>query len=175
MRRTHLFACLPLFLAACATSTTESDSARPTPPAFLASFERVDGLIEEHEHHFERLWQLTHGGENAEAYWNLAGDALVLQRRAGDFTCDRIFELGPDGELDQVSSGKGVTTCAYFMGGDSQIIFASTQAGMETCPPPADYSQGYVWSLYPEYDLWVQDRATGAETRLTDSPRYDAG
>jgi len=174
MLRTQLLLCLPLALFACTAAPSEGGSQGADAPAFLANFDRVDDLIQEGEEHFVRLWQLTHGGENAEGYWSQAGDALVLQRRAGDYTCDRIFHIGPDGQLEQVSSGKGVTTCAYFMNGDSQVIFASTQAGMETCPPPADYSEGYVWSLHPEYDLWVQDLETGVEHRLTETPLYDA-
>ena len=172
MRISQLLLGLTPFLFACASSGSGSEPAQV--PAFLANFERADHLIEDGEQHFARLWKLTSGGENAEGYWNRAGDSLVLQRRAGDFTCDRIFHIGPDGELEQLSSGKGVTTCAYFLDDDRKVIFASTQAGMETCPAPTDYSQGYVWALHPEYDLWVQDLATGEETRITEAPRYDA-
>jgi Tol biopolymer transport system component len=31
-----------------------------------------------------------------------------------------------------------------------------------------------VWALWPEFDLWVRDLASGALTRLTDLPGYDA-
>src|SRR5690242_692837 len=45
------------------------------------------------ETHFTRLRQLTFGGENAEAYWSWAGDALILQARPPEAACDRIFRL----------------------------------------------------------------------------------
>ena len=49
-----------------------------------------------------------------------------------------------------VSTGKGATTCSYFLPGDSEIIYASTHLGGAACPPPPDHSQGYVWALYDE-------------------------
>jgi len=176
MRSTPHLLALSLALSACAhdSGSRVPTGEAPGDPAFLAHFDRVDGLIQEGEPHFRRLWQITHGGENAEGYWSQAGDGLVLQRRAGEAACDRIFRIGPDGVLRQVSNGLGVTTCSYYVDGDRKVMFASTQAELETCPPPTDYSQGYVWALHPEYDLWVHDLATGAETRLTDTPRYDA-
>jgi Tol biopolymer transport system component len=45
---------------------------------------------------------------------------------------------------------------------------------MDTCPPEPDFSQGYVWPLYAEYDIWTAN-ADGSDLRhLTDSPGYDA-
>jgi hypothetical protein len=144
----------------------------------LEGLERCDDLIQPGERHFEALWRVTRGGENAEAYFSFAGDRLVLQRRFGEARCDRIHVTVPGrswpDSLRQVSSGRGVTTCAYFLPDDARVLFASTQAGMADCPPPLDYSQGYVWKLHPEYELWVRDLASGTELRLTDSPGYDA-
>jgi hypothetical protein len=143
----------------------------------IAGARPVDHLIERGERHFARLWQITQGGENAEGYWSFAGDRLVLQRRFGEAKCDRIFvtESGAQGlELRQVSDGRGVTTCSYFLPGDGSIVFASTGSAMQDCPPPADHSQGYTWPVHPEYDLWVHDLATGTERRLTAEHGYDA-
>jgi TolB protein len=161
-------------LCACAASQEASSPTAPEPP--LPGLVNVDHLIEPGESHFAHLWAVVRGGENAEAYWSNAGDRLVLQRTAPpDWTCDRIFVTDPrTSELVQVSSGRGVTTCPYFLPGDREVIFGSTQERHTDCPPPVDRSDGYVWALHPEYDLWVHDLQTGAERRLTDSWGYDA-
>ena len=180
--------CLPLIPCACSpadeTTGPAATSAEPgavhanspaTPESPIAGAEPADHLIEPDERHFAHLWQVTRGGENAEGYWSFAGDRLSFQRRAGEIECDRIFVTDPrGGPFVQVSSGRGVCTCSYFMPGDREVIFASTQGVMERCPPPPDRSQGYTWTLYPEYELWVRHIASGEERRITDSPGYDA-
>jgi TolB protein len=154
-------------LASCATTPP----ALPTPLPTLA---QRDELIQPGETHFAHLWQLTRRGNNAEGYWSFDGSKLVLQREV-DGQCDRIFVLGENGpELRQISSGKGVTTCSYFMPGNREVIYASTQSGQSSCPGRPDMSEGYVWAIHPEYELYVQDLATGAERQLTNVPGYDA-
>jgi TolB protein len=137
----------------------------------------VDELIVPGERHFAHLWKLTSGGENAEAYWSFAGDRLVLQRRhpGEGVDCDRIFVTLPgSGALQQVSDGRGVTTCAYFLPGDRAVLFGSTTAAEASCPVPPDRSLGYVWKLYPDYDIYRRDLDTGEQTLLVGGPRYDA-
>jgi len=134
-------------------------------------------LIQPGEKHFARLWRLSSGGENAEGYWSFAGDRVSLQRRneAEGVDCDRIYVTDKHtGALSQVSNGRGVTTCAHFMPGDREVIFASTHAEMEGCPPPPDRSRGYVWTLHPEYEIYVKDLERGVITQFTDMPGYDA-
>jgi Tol biopolymer transport system component len=170
--RPCLAAALPLsFLTACAAP---GSGERPAPP--LPGLVNVDELIQPGEAHFKHLWAVVRGGENAEAYWSFAGDRLVLQRTSPpDWKCDRIFVTDRrTSELVQVSSGRGVTTCPFFLPGDREVIFGSTQERHADCPPPVDRSDGYVWPLHPEYDLWVRDLETGAERKLTDSWGYDA-
>lgn len=128
--------------------------------------------------------QLTFGGENAEAYWSFGGDRLVFQSTRPPYACDQIFtmpalETGAAGRTDPllVSTGKGRTTCAYFLLGDERIVYASTDAYSESCPTPPDFSQGYVWPIDPDYELFVT-RADGSapdeRVRLTENRAYDA-
>ncbi len=162
-------------LAVLAAATGCAASGERTAASPLPGLEPADELIQPGEAHFSHLWRLTHGGENAEAYWSFADDRLVLQRTAEGWSCDRIFATDPrTGKLLQVSSGLGVATCAYFMPGDREVIFGSTQASQSECPPAPDRSDGYVWAVHPEYDLWVHELASGAERRLTDEWGYDA-
>jgi Tol biopolymer transport system component len=73
-----------------------------------------------------------------------------------------------------VSSGKGATTCSYFLPGDQQVIYASTHLGGEACPPKPDHSQGYVWALYDSYDIFKANADGSNLVRLTDTKGYDA-
>jgi Tol biopolymer transport system component len=128
--------------------------------------------------------QLTLGGENAEAYWAHSGRELILQARTGDADCDRIYRMPLAGVLGDahptvpepvpVSSGKGATTCSYFMPGDSEVIYASTHLAGDACPPKPDHSQGYVWALYDSYDIFKANRDGTSRMRLTDTKGYDA-
>lgn len=120
--------------------------------------------------------QLTFDGENAEAYFSFDGTQLVFQRTENaEGACDRIWRMDlATGDTTAVSTGDGRTTCSYFYPADDRIIFASTHAELDVCPAPPDMRQGYVWALYPEYDLWLTDPDGGNAVRLTDTPGYDA-
>jgi hypothetical protein len=140
------------------------------------------------EKHLADLRQLTLAGENAEAYWSFDGTQLILQSRTGDNDCDRIHRLPlgsvlplkPGGSRDgvpplvPVSSGKGATTCSYFLPGDQKVIYASTHLGGDACPPKPDHSLGYVWALYDTYDIFKADPDGKNVVRLTDTKGYDA-
>jgi Iap family predicted aminopeptidase len=121
--------------------------------------------------------QLTFGGENAEAYWSWAGDQLILQARGPDQACDRIYRTRPfeaRPAFVPVSSGQGATTCSFFLPGDQDVIYASTHLGGAACPPRPDHSKGYVWALYPSYDIFRAKADGSGLVRLTDTPGYDA-
>jgi Tol biopolymer transport system component len=160
-------------LAGCTAPGAERGPA-PTPP--LAGAELADHLIADGETHFAHLWKLTSGFDNAaEGYWSFAGDRIVFQAELEGVRCDRIFVTeAANGVWRQLSNGKGKTTCAYFLPNDDKVIYASTHLRHDECPPPLDYSKGYVWAIHPEFDLFVQDLATGDETRLTRTWGYDA-
>lgn len=185
-------ASLVLVLACCtACSSTHSDSTPPhapdvarsapaaTPP--IAVSRAADELIAPGEKHFAHLWQITRDVDNAaEGYWNFGGDRLCWQGMPRGTGCDRIFITGRDdgrgvaAATQQISNGLGVTTCSYFFPGDRKLLYASTQAFETDCPPRPDMSHGYVWSVHPEYDIYVRDLDTGAEHPLTSSWGYDA-
>ncbi|GAB4155681.1 MAG: hypothetical protein Fur0037_24040 [Planctomycetota bacterium] len=127
------------------------------------------------ERHFRNVRQLTFDGENAEAYWSNDGTRLILQRRGPGMAADQIYvlDLGT-GEMRQVSTGKGRTTCSYFLQGDERILYASTHAYGDE-PPVAKTGRGsYVWAVHREYDLFTA-RPDGTDLRrLTETPGYDA-
>ena len=119
--------------------------------------------------------QLTHGGENAEAYWAPDGKRLIFQTTRPPYECDQIFLMNADGSDQRlVSTGKGRTTCAYFLKDNRHIVYASTHLAGDACPAPPDRSKGYVWGVFSGYDIFLATDAGKIEKRLTDTSGYDA-
>jgi TolB protein len=125
--------------------------------------------------HIGALKQLTTGGnQNAEAYWSPDGKRLIFQSTRDGRECDQQYIMNADGS-DQhlVSTGKGVTTCGYFCD-NKHIIYASTHESGAACPPPADRSKGYVWAVYPGFEIYLATETGKILKKLTSSPGYDA-
>jgi TolB protein len=139
------------------------------------TFAQNTPLAVEGEKHLKNIRQLTFGGENAEAYFSSDGKKLVFQSKRDQLGCDQIFTMNADGSgVKMVSNGEGRTTCSYFLKGGKKLIYASTFMGQKECPPNPDFSQGYVWAIYPEYDIYVAD-ANGKNIKpLTTAKGYDA-
>src|SRR5688572_6653199 len=156
----------------CGQSPPAATAVAPGPSATTSSA-LPGAAASSREPHLKELRQLTTKGENAEAYWSFDGKQLIFQAHQGE-GCDQIYRM-PLGQMPSlVSTGKGATTCAYFMPGDKQIIYASTHLGGDACPPKPDHSQGYVWALYDSYDIFKANADGSGLTRLTETPGYDA-
>ncbi len=127
------------------------------------------------ERRLANIRQLTFGGENAEAYFSADGTRLIFQSTREGVACDQIFTMKIDGsDLRRVSTGKGRTTCGYFTSDGKQIVYASTHEASPECPPRPDFSRGYVWPIYPGYDIYRADAEGSSLTPLTRTPGYDA-
>ena len=127
------------------------------------------------EKHLRNIRQLTNGGENAEAYWSFDETKLIFQSTRPPFRADQIYTMGADGSKQTlVSTGKGRTTCAYFLPGDKKILYASTHGADSKPPKPPDHSRGYVWAIYPSYDIYVANADGSDPKNLTNRPGYDA-
>jgi len=125
--------------------------------------------------HLGNIRQLTHGGQNAEAYWSPDGKRLIFQSTRKGYQCDQIFIMNADGSDQKlVSTGKGRTTCGYFLADGKHIVYASTHDAGEACPPSPDRSKGYVWPVFPSYEIYLASDDGRIEKKLTDAPGYDA-
>lgn len=145
----------------------------------------ADTLHYPEETHFRNLRQLTFGGDNAEAYFSYDGKYLVFQKTSAKegIPCDQIY-IGkiPANEKEAfvpklVSSGKGRTTCAYFLPDGKHIVYASTHLGGDECPPVPDrskYGNRYIWPLYASYDIFMADTNGMIVKQLTNAKGYDA-
>ncbi len=135
------------------------------------------------ETHLKNIKQLTFGGDNAEAYWSFDDKHLVTQitNKAWGIPCDQIFLLDANTiyknkRPKMISTGKGRTTCSYFLPGDTTFIYASTHLANENCPPkPKKRKDGkYVWPIYESFDIFLADIDGNILKQLTNTPGYDA-
>ena len=130
------------------------------------------------ERHFKNVQQLTFGGENAEAYWSFDNTRLSFQHRdiPHGLMCDQIYMLNvADSSRTNISSGKGRTTCSFFMPGDSLILYASTFLSGDSCPvEPAHVKGKYLWPVYGEYEIFIADLKGNIVKQLTNNKFYDA-
>src|SRR3954463_14070041 len=127
------------------------------------------------EKHLANIKQLTFGGENAEAYFSFDGKQLIFQSKRDGRACDQIYRMNIDGSnVKMVSNGEGRTTCSYFFKGGKRVLYASTHGGGRDCPPNPDFLQGYVWAIYPDYDIYTATPDGKDIKKLVNSPGYDA-
>src|SRR5229473_1558016 len=98
---------------------------------FYALFCLSVALLSAEAKRLDNIRQLTQGGQNAEAYWSPDGRRLIFQSTRKGYDCDQIFIMNADGSDEKlVSTGKGRTTCGYFLKDGKHIVYASThQAG----------------------------------------------
>lgn len=167
--------------------------AAPAPramPVEQASPAATAGLLfpgeERHLRHLRRLTfghapefaaTADHPANYAEAYWAPDMRRLILQATCDDLRCDQLFEFDLlTGSRRMINDGQGRVTCGFFTADGKQCIYSSTaENGGPECPPRPDYSMGYVWPLYPAYDIYLADVASGRVLRnLTQHPGYDA-
>ena len=151
-----------------------------------ASFNHFeDSIPYANEKHFKNIRQLTFGGDNAEAYWSYDGKYIIFQRNnpKEGINCDQIFigkvPQSPDEPFNyhMVSTGKGRTTCSYFLPDGKHFIYASTHLGGDSCPPVPDrskYGNKYIWALYEHFDIFLADTSGKIIKQLTNTAGYDA-
>jgi TolB protein len=141
-------------------------------------------LIYSDEKHFKNVIQLTHSGDNAEAYFGFDGKTVVFQRTDAKegIECDRIYygKL-PNSKEDKfeynlVSTGTGRTTCAYMMPDGKHVMYSSTHMASEACPivPDKEKLKKYVWPIYDSYDIFVADLNGKNVKQITKKKGYDA-
>jgi len=134
-----------------------------------------DSLLVPGEKHLRNLKQLSFAGENAEAYFSSDGKQLIFQSTRDGHQCDQIYTMNADGSnVRLISTGEGRTTCSYFFPNGRHILYSSTHLGGKECPPRPDFSKGYVWAVYPTFDIFTA-RPDGSDLKqLTNTPGYDA-
>ena len=161
---------LGLLTATLLFSGLASSGARPIPTASSPEQLRLP-----QEKHLKNIKQLSFSGENAEAYFSASGKQLIFQSKRDGRECDQIYTMDIEGEnVRMISNGDGRTTCSYFFPKAQRVLYSSTHLGGKECPPSPDFSQGYVWAVYPAFDIFTA-RPDGSDIKqLTKTPGYDA-
>ena len=162
---------LTITLLSCKNSTNQDNN------------KQTENLQYDKEKHLKNITQLTFGGDNAEAYFSFDDTKLVFQSnyKKWGLDCDQIFyteikNSNMKNEMPKIiSTGLGRTTCAYFMPGDTTIIYASTHLENAQCPHVPEKTDGkYVWPIYDSYDIFVSDLEGNIVKQLTNEIGYDA-
>ncbi len=148
----------------------------------LALFIFIQSTAQE-EKHLSNLKMLTHGGDNAEAYFSFNGKFASFQsnNQAWGLKCDQIFNLDIKKAAQDstykpqlISTGKGRTTCSYYLKDGKHILYASTHEASDDCPPTPEIKGKYLWAVYNSFDIYVADLKGKIKKKLTNSPGYDA-
>jgi hypothetical protein len=114
-------------------------------------------IFSQDEKHLKNLKMLTHGGDNAEAYFSYDGKFASFQSNNTKWglKCDQIFNLEIEKAANDstykptmISTGKGRTTCSYFLKDGKHILYASTHKGGDDCPPAPETKGKYLWAVY---------------------------
>jgi len=135
------------------------------------------------EKHLKNLKMLTHGGDNAEAYFSFNGKYASFQsnNKAWGLKCDQIFNLDIEKAAKDstykptlISTGKGRTTCSYFLKDGKHILYASTHKSGDECPAAPEMKGKYLWAVYKSFDIYIADLKGNITKQLTDTEGYDA-
>ncbi len=136
------------------------------------------------EKKLQNIQKLTFGGDNAEAYFSPDGKMLTMQVTNPEIgaQCDQIYLLdlakktGSTKDLQLVSTGKGRTTCSFFLPDGKHVLYASTHESSPDCPPkPKPRTDGkYLWPIYAEFDIYQADLKGKIVKKLTIEKGYDA-
>ena len=181
MKKLPIILVLSIALFSCKNNSEHKHDGHSSAKTEQEEFKKNDPLVYTSEKHFKNMRQLTFGGDNAETYWSFDNKKFVFQRKSTEDSifCDQIFVANVPKEDDalefkMISTGKGRTTCSYFLPGDTTAIWASTHLKHEDCPPEPDRSNGYVWPLYPEFEIFISNLDGNITEQLTDNNYYDA-
>lgn len=183
--RSLFFAIVAVSLLACGGQENTKQAENTSPVDTVSDTSSTDSLIYPGEKHFKSLKQLTFGGDNAEAYWSFDQTMFVFQSNYSEWgvKCDQIYYHRLDDKKsmkeempEMLSTGKGRTTCSYFMPGDSTILYASTHLGGDDCPEEPERTPGgkYVWPIYSTYDIFEADMEGNIVRQFTTRDGYDA-
>ena len=181
MKNLILIALSSVGLFSCQPAQQNDVQETETTTEVVETTETLKDHAKEGEVHLKNVTQLTFGGNNAEAYFSFDNKNLVFQAEnpAWEVPCDQIFVMpitGYEGEkAPMVSTGLGRTTCAYFMPGDTTILYASTHLGGDACPEMIrPEGGGYTWPIFEDFDIFVADLQGNIIKQLTTNVGYDA-
>ncbi|GIV35131.1 MAG: hypothetical protein KatS3mg031_2666 [Chitinophagales bacterium] len=167
-----------VFFTACKNKHSKGTTSLQTEDG--SSETQADSLRYPGEVHLRNIRQLTYGGDNAEAYFSFSGNHLTFQftQKDAGVPCDQIYMMPVSGKSHKqlISTGKGRTTCSYFLPGDTLILYSSTHLSGDSCPenPFMKEVNQYVWPVFNSFEIFIADLKGNIVRQLTDNAYYDA-
>lgn len=126
---------------------------------------------------------VTEGARSGEGYFSADGSRFIFQAEmpGNPFYQIYLMDLATE-EFHMVSTGIGLTTCAWVHPTMDKVLFSSThedpQALLKQQEEIAFRASGesrpYGWDYDPYYDIYVADSDGGNLVKITDSHGYDA-
>ena len=160
-------------------------------PTSVPNAKPTSSLTYSGETHLRNLRQLTFGGQNAEAYFSADDKYLIFQHQGQFYDPQSHAPVGRNVGCDQMYTMPVATPAAastedgqqrpgthdlrlLFPGGRPHPLFVHIRRRPPACPPPPDYSQGYVWPIYNTYTIYTA-RPDGSDIRpLANAKGYNA-
>lgn len=135
------------------------------------------------EPHLTNMKQLTFGGDNIGASFSADSKKLSFQSNNSQWglTCDQIFYLIIEEAEDNttyqpimINNGEGRNTTSCYLPDSKKIAYASTAKSAKNCPTEPNKQGILLWTIFPEYELFLSDEKGKTAKQLTSSPGYDA-
>ncbi len=126
---------------------------------------------------------ITEGARSGEGYFSADGKRFIFQAEMPGNPFYQIFLMDLETEeYHMVSTGIGLTTCAWIHPTLDRVLFSSThedpQALLKQREEVAFRASGedrpYGWDYDPYYEIYVADSDGGNLTKITDTFGYDA-
>ena len=126
---------------------------------------------------------ITDGARSGEGYFSANGTQFVYQVEMPGNPFYQIYLLDlQSGESSRVSTGIGLTTCAWIHPTLDRIMYASTHEDPNALAKQAEElairasgkARPYSWDYDPSYDIYAADSDGGNLVKLTNAVGYDA-
>ncbi len=124
------------------------------------------------------------GRRSGEGYYNADGSLMVFQsERRADNPFFQIYLLDFEtGDVESISPGHGMTTCAWVHPDNNLILYSSTQDDPEAKSKQkkefelreSGKASRYSWPYEDTYEIYSYDRKKKSYNRLTNTLGYDA-
>ena len=114
-------------------------------------------MIRAGETHFAHLWQLTFGGENAEAYWSGGREAAHLPVHARRLAVRPGVRHGPEHAADdarQHRQGPDDVRLLLRPRPPRAVLLHASRRRLAARRGPTT-RKGYVWPIYADYDIFT--------------------
>ncbi|MCI5105408.1 MAG: hypothetical protein MRY76_01710 [Pseudomonadales bacterium] len=126
---------------------------------------------------------ITEGVRSGEGYFSADGSEFIYQAEVAGNPFYQIFLMDLETEqAEMVSTGIGLTTCAWIHPSMDRVMFSSTHEDPDALAKQAEEiairesgeDRPYGWDYDPHYEIYQADKDGGNLVNLTNAEGYDA-